>query len=156
MRWQPPAYREENDGKESDRPRLPRIQGISSAKMKIQNIRYGILTADCLWGVGALGLAIGLRYARTNEGISFTRHIQAYGLMALVALSAWVLVYFRIGLDGFQGGWQLSAILAKLIVADFFLMIVVLAAWVSGPLPRGGARGLPIRPAASTADGCPQ
>ena len=75
-----------------------------------------------------MGLAIGLRYARTNDGISFTRHIQAYGLMALVALSAWVLVYFRIGLDGFQGGWQLSAILSKLIVADVFVMIVVLAA----------------------------
>lgn len=96
--------------------------------MKIQNIRYGVFAADCLAGIGALGLAIGLRYARTNDGIALTRHFQAYGLMALVALLAWAVLYFKMGLDGFQGGWQLSAILSKLIVADALLIVVVLAA----------------------------
>ena len=96
--------------------------------MKIQKIRYGILTADCLWGIAGLGLAIGLRYARTNDGIALTRHFQAYGLMAFVALLAWAVLYFKMGLDGFQGGWQLSAILSKLIVADALLMVVVPAA----------------------------
>src|SRR5690349_24287338 len=81
--------------------------------MKIQNIRYGVFAADCLAGIGALGLAIGLRYARTNDGIALTRHFQAYGLMALVALLTWAVLYFKMGLDGFQGGWQLSAILSR-------------------------------------------
>lgn len=103
------------------------MQRVLPNKMKIQNIRYGILIADCLWSTGALGLAIGLRYVHTSDGISLTRHFQAYGLAVLVALAAWVLLYFEMGLDGFQGGWRFSAILSKLIVADALLMVVVLA-----------------------------
>jgi lipopolysaccharide/colanic/teichoic acid biosynthesis glycosyltransferase len=96
--------------------------------MKIENIRYGVFAADCLAGISALGLAIGLRYGMASDGIGFSRHFQDYGLMALVALLAWAVLYFKMGLDGFQGGWQLSAILSKLIVADALLIVVVPAA----------------------------
>ncbi len=95
--------------------------------MKIRNIRYWILTADLLWVLGALGLAIGLRYAGTRDGTGFTEHFQTYSLMIIAAFVAWALLYFEMSLDGFKGGWHLPAILSKAIVAVFLLMIVVLA-----------------------------
>jgi lipopolysaccharide/colanic/teichoic acid biosynthesis glycosyltransferase len=95
--------------------------------MKIQNIRYRILTADLLWILGALGLGIYLRYAGTQETTDFILHFQTYSLMILAAVVAWILLYFEMGLDGFKGGWHFFAILSQLIVAVSLLMIVLLA-----------------------------
>ena len=95
--------------------------------MKIRIIRNCMLAADLLLLVpGALGLAIVLRYAGTREGILFIEHSRAYLPMALVALAAWAFLYFEMSLDGFEGGWLLSAILSRAIVAVSLLMMVVL------------------------------
>jgi lipopolysaccharide/colanic/teichoic acid biosynthesis glycosyltransferase len=95
--------------------------------MKIQNIRYGMLTADLLWVLGALGLGIGLRYAGTKDPIDFAVHFQTYSLMVLAAVVTWTLLYFKMNLDGFGGGWHFPTILSKLIVAVSLLMVFVLS-----------------------------
>lgn len=93
----------------------------------MRNIRYWILTADLLWLVGALALAIRLRYVQVQDGISFSEHIQTYSMMMLVSFVVWTLLYFEMNLDGFIGGWQIPAILSKAIVAVFVQMIAISA-----------------------------
>lgn len=100
---------------------------IFDSKMKLQTIRYWILTTDLLWVLGALGLSIYLRYANTKETTYAAVHFQTYALMALAAVVAWTLLYFGMSLDGFKGGWHLFAILSQLIIAISLLMIVLLA-----------------------------
>src|SRR6267143_5688850 len=100
--------------------------------MKTRNLRYWILTADLLWVLGALGLAIALRYAGTRDAIDLTTRFQSYSLMILAAVVAWSLLYFEMSLDGFKGGWHFFAILSQLIVAVSLLMVVLLAS-VSSP-----------------------
>jgi lipopolysaccharide/colanic/teichoic acid biosynthesis glycosyltransferase len=95
--------------------------------MKIRNLRYWILTADLLWVLGALSLAIALRYAGTRDAIDFTARFQTYFLMILAAVMTWTFLYYEMILDGFKGGWHFPAILSKLVVAVLLLMVVVLA-----------------------------
>src|SRR5258708_31092474 len=95
--------------------------------MKIQNIRYAMLTADLVWIFAALGLGIGLRYAGANDPIGFTMHYRSYSLMLLAAVAAWTFLYFELSLEGFKGGWHFPAIFSKLIVAVSLLMVIVLA-----------------------------
>ena len=95
--------------------------------MKTQKIRYGILAADLLWILGALALAIGLRYAGAEDGIDFSARFQAYLLMILAAGVAWTYLYLEMSIDGFRGGWHFPAVLSKVIVAIALLMTVVLA-----------------------------
>jgi len=95
--------------------------------MKIGKIRYWILSADLLCVLGALALAIGLRYAAATDGINFAQHFKTYYLLIFTVVCTWSLLYFEMGLDGFKGGWHFPAILSKTIVAVSLLMIVVLA-----------------------------
>src|ERR1700681_2057576 len=95
--------------------------------MKIKSLRYWIFSADLLWILGALGLGVFLRYARTKEAVSFTAHFQTYSLLIVAAIVVWTLLYFEMSLDGFKGGWQAFAIISQLIVAVALLMIVLLA-----------------------------
>jgi lipopolysaccharide/colanic/teichoic acid biosynthesis glycosyltransferase len=95
--------------------------------MKNQGFRYGILAADLLWILGALGLGIGLRYAGTRHTIDFATHVQAYSLMILAAVVAWTYLYFEMNLDGFTGGWHLPSVLSKVIVGVALLMAAVTA-----------------------------
>ncbi len=94
--------------------------------MKIRNLRYWILTADLLWVLGALGLAMALRYTGTRDAIDVTTRFQAYLFMIIAAVVAWTLLYFEMSLDGFKGGWHFPTILSKLMVAVLLLMVVVL------------------------------
>jgi lipopolysaccharide/colanic/teichoic acid biosynthesis glycosyltransferase len=93
--------------------------------MKTRKVRYWILAGDWLWGLGALGLAIALHYGLTKNGISFWSRLQDHFLMVLVALAAWTLLYFEMGLDGFKGGWHFPAVFSKVVVAVSVVMVVV-------------------------------
>jgi lipopolysaccharide/colanic/teichoic acid biosynthesis glycosyltransferase len=95
--------------------------------MKIGKIRYWILSADLLWVLGALALAIALRYAGSTGGINFSEHFRTYYLLIFTVVPTWTLLYFEMSLDGFKGGWHFPAILSKTIVAVSLLMVVVLA-----------------------------
>ncbi len=75
----------------------------------------------------ALGLGFRLRYSGPVGSTDFIRHFQTYSLMVLAATVVWTLLYFDMGLDGFKGGWHLSAILSQFVVAVSLLMLVLLA-----------------------------
>lgn len=94
--------------------------------MKIRNLRYWILTADLLWVLGSLQIAIQLRYPASGT-VGATEHSPQYSLITLAAALAWTFLYFEMHLDGFQGGWHLPAIISRLIVAVSVLMAFVLA-----------------------------
>jgi lipopolysaccharide/colanic/teichoic acid biosynthesis glycosyltransferase len=94
--------------------------------MKTGNLRYWILTADLLWVLGSLLIAIQLRYAGSGTA-SVTGHFLEYSLMIFVAELAWSFLYFEMHLDGFQGGWHLPTIISRVIVAVSILMAFVLA-----------------------------
>jgi lipopolysaccharide/colanic/teichoic acid biosynthesis glycosyltransferase len=94
--------------------------------MKTGNLRYWILTADLLWVLGSLLIAVQLRYAGSGTA-SVTGHLLEYSLMILVAELAWLFLYFEMHLDGFQGGWHLPTIISRVIVAVSILMAFVLA-----------------------------
>lgn len=99
--------------------------------MKVRNLRFLVLSTDLCWLLVALGLSFHfsfrLRYSGAEEWTDFILHFQPYSLMILAAIVAWTLLYFEMGLDGFKGGWQLSAILSQFIVAVSLLMVVLLA-----------------------------
>ena len=95
--------------------------------MKSRNLRFWILAADLCWMLAALGLGFRLRYSGVEEWSSVILHFQSYSLIILAAGVAWTLLYFDMGLDGFKGGWHLSAILSQFIVAVSLLMVVLLA-----------------------------
>lgn len=89
--------------------------------------RQLILAGDLVWLVGALLIAVALRYAGAKDGIPFTKHFERYLLVLVLACVSWLYLYFEMSLDGFKGGWHFPAILSKLIVAVSLLMIVVSA-----------------------------
>src|SRR5437588_112072 len=95
--------------------------------MKIRIVRYWILAADFVCLLGALAFAIGLHYVGTRVTIDLPAVFRAYALLVPPALVTWTLLYFEMGLDGFEGGWQLPAIFAKIVVAVSLLMLVLLA-----------------------------
>jgi lipopolysaccharide/colanic/teichoic acid biosynthesis glycosyltransferase len=96
--------------------------------MKVNKIRYLMLTADLLWVLGALAIAITLRYARPEGLNDFALHFQDYSFAIVASIVAWTFLYFEMGLDGFKGGWHFPTIVSKLFVAVAFLMVVLLAA----------------------------
>src|SRR5207302_10049300 len=96
--------------------------------MTTRSVRYWILAADFLWLLGALPLAIGLHYAGSRTTIDFSAVFRAYALLVPPAFMSWTLLYFEMSLDGFKGGWNLPAILSKIVVAISLLVLVLLAA----------------------------
>jgi len=94
--------------------------------MKTQKLRYLILFADLLWGVAAMGLAYWLRYGGNGADSGQL----PVGFLPAVALTLffWSLLSLWLRLDGFRGGWRISAVLAQLVPAVLGLMAMLLAA----------------------------
>src|SRR5260370_12516810 len=95
--------------------------------MTIRIVRYWIRAADFVCLLGALAFAIGLHYPGTRAAIDFPAVLRAYALLIPPALVTWTLLYFEMRLDGFEGGWQLPAILSKIVVAVSVVLLVLLA-----------------------------
>src|SRR5580704_10842922 len=89
--------------------------------------RLSILLLDLVWIVTAFFLAYALRYHRLNldpEPEMFFRFF--YSLIGS-ALLIWALLSLSRSLDGFQGGWQFSAIVSRLTIGVFYLMVFLFA-----------------------------
>lgn len=95
--------------------------------MKIQHLKYGILTSDVFCVVGALGLALAFRYEGLRDISKFTSLFEAYSQFIIAAALTWIFLYFEMNLDGFRGGWHFPAILSKLLVSITSLMVVLSA-----------------------------
>jgi lipopolysaccharide/colanic/teichoic acid biosynthesis glycosyltransferase len=89
-------------------------------------IRNWIIFLDLAWTLSALAIAVVLRYGG-EIGPGREGDLRQYFLMGCVTGSVWILLYFKMSLDGFNGGWHLPTIISRLIVAVCLLMAFVLA-----------------------------
>lgn len=94
--------------------------------MRKPKLQYWILAADLAWGLIALTFSYVLRYGfkwyGPTEG-SFLTFLPPF----LVAIAMWTIIFVWMQLDGFQHGWNPSAVLAQLFIALTLVMLVFLA-----------------------------
>jgi len=94
--------------------------------MNPRNLTSGILISDLLWSVLAMCGALVLRYGLDLRG--FELHLLA--VHASILAAAWVIWTFlslSLALNGFEGGWRLSAVVSHLLLAVTGMMVVLLA-----------------------------
>src|SRR5437868_5996427 len=93
-----------------------------------QRIRQFVLLLDLSWISTAFTLAYLLRYEYLGFGprswISFREFLPGLGS----ALIIWTFLYLSKGLDGFAGGWHLPTALSQILIAVFYLMVLLLSA----------------------------
>jgi lipopolysaccharide/colanic/teichoic acid biosynthesis glycosyltransferase len=94
--------------------------------MKPNSVSRGILLADLAWSVVALLGATALRYG------AFWRAADRSSMYALlpflaVTIVVWTVLSVWMKLDCFRGGWHFPAIFARLFLAAFCLMCVLLS-----------------------------
>src|SRR5437868_7431754 len=94
--------------------------------MRTRRLRTWILTADLSWIALAVIAAYLLRYGVSRE---LTSTVSAYTGIAFLVLTwgAWIVLSSVMDLDGFRGGWRLSAAISHLVLAVSCLMGIVLA-----------------------------
>jgi lipopolysaccharide/colanic/teichoic acid biosynthesis glycosyltransferase len=93
--------------------------------MKSEQLHNRILAADLAWIPVALAaeqaLCSGLRCRHLPLGPS------NFVVYVVCAVFAWVLLSEHMHLDGFRGGWRLSAMVSHLLLATALLMVILLA-----------------------------
>jgi lipopolysaccharide/colanic/teichoic acid biosynthesis glycosyltransferase len=89
--------------------------------------RFSILILDLVWIVLAFLLAYFLRYRYFDLGLESNAAFRIFYSIIGSALLIWTLLSLSRSLDGFQGGWQLSAIASRLLIGIFYLMVFLFA-----------------------------
>jgi lipopolysaccharide/colanic/teichoic acid biosynthesis glycosyltransferase len=93
--------------------------------MKPEQLRNRILAADLAWIPVALAaeqaLCSGLHCSQLPLGPS------NFVVYVICTVLAWVLLSEHLHLDGFRGGWRLSAMVSHLLLAALLLMVLLLA-----------------------------
>lgn len=92
--------------------------------MKVNRLRYWILTADLLWMPVALYLSYAFRHggAVHNHGFWLTYFKFIVGASAL-----WAALFSSMKLDGFRLGWHMPAMASQLILAIASFLLLLLA-----------------------------
>jgi lipopolysaccharide/colanic/teichoic acid biosynthesis glycosyltransferase len=94
--------------------------------MNLRNLSSGILISDLVWSVLAMLGALALRYG-VGLGDAGFRILAAQASFLVAAWIIWTLLSLFLSLDGFEGGWRLSAVVSQLLLAVGGLMVVLLA-----------------------------
>ena len=89
--------------------------------------RLAILLLDLVWIVTAFLLAYALRYHRLDLGFESAISFRIFYSITASALLIWTLLSLSRSLDGFQGGWEFSAIVSRLTIAIFYLLVFLFA-----------------------------
>lgn len=93
---------------------------------KTQKLRNGILAADLFWVVVAMALAYLLRYESTWKDPTRIP-ISAFLPFLTAALILWSVLSPWLHMDGFRGGWRLSAVVSQLLLSVGGLMLILLS-----------------------------
>jgi len=94
--------------------------------MTQRRLSISVLIADLAWCVVAMGSALALRYGvhwSILDKESVLRLLPFFGVAGLL----WVLFSGLLPLDGFRGGWRLSAVVSQLLLAVGSLMLILLS-----------------------------
>lgn len=89
--------------------------------------RLTILLLDLIWVVVAFFFAYALRYQTLSFSIEQEASFRIFYSIIAAAVLIWTLLSLSRSLDGFQGGWQLSAIVSRLAIGIFYLMVFLFA-----------------------------
>src|SRR5258708_40302077 len=93
--------------------------------MKVEQFRNRILAADLAWIPAAVAaeqsLCSGLHCSQLPLNPS------NFAVYVACTVVAWILLSENLHLDGFRGGWRLSALLSHLLLAIILLMVLLLA-----------------------------
>src|ERR1700674_3568425 len=93
--------------------------------MKPEQLRNRILAADLAWDPVALAaeqsLCSGLHCSQLRLGPS------NFVVYVVCTVFSWVLLSENMHLDGFRGGWRLSALVSHLLLAVGLLMVLLFA-----------------------------
>ena len=92
-----------------------------------QKYRFSILMLDLAWVVLAFFFAYALRYHRLDFGRESEVSFRIFYSIIGSALMIWALLSLSRSLDGFHGGWQFSAIVSRLTIGIFYLMVFLFA-----------------------------
>jgi len=94
--------------------------------MNQRKLSSGILISDLLWSTLAMAGALLLRY-----GVEFGTVVAGPASALLPFLAAtwviWTLLFRLLSLDGFRGGWRLSAVVSQLLLSVGGLMLILLS-----------------------------
>lgn len=96
--------------------------------MQPRKLRNGILVADLVWAAPALIIASALRFGFEGHSRVLWHPFAEFGFEFIAALIVWSLLYERMGLDGFRGGWYFPAIFSRIFLGVSAVMVVMLAA----------------------------
>jgi len=94
--------------------------------MSQRNLRLRVLIADLLWSFAAMGIAVTLRYGPYWSGVDADAASQLFHFLA-AAIFIWALFSFVVPIDGFRGGWRVSAVVSQLLLAVSALMLILLS-----------------------------
>src|SRR5271169_6295234 len=89
--------------------------------------QFTILVLDLIWIVMAFFFAYALRYHRLGLGSESAISFRIFYFITALAVLIWALLSLSRSLDGFQGGWQFSAITSRLTIGVFYLMVFLFA-----------------------------
>jgi lipopolysaccharide/colanic/teichoic acid biosynthesis glycosyltransferase len=94
--------------------------------MNPRNLSSGILLSDLAWSIFAMAGALALRYGVHLDGVDLTFAAAQLPFLA-ASWAVWILLSLFLALDGFDGGWRLSAVISQLLLSVGGLMLVLLS-----------------------------
>jgi lipopolysaccharide/colanic/teichoic acid biosynthesis glycosyltransferase len=94
--------------------------------MNQRNLSAGILISDLVWSTLAMAAALLLRYG-TEWGHAEVRSATALLPFLAATWGIWTLFSLLLPLDGFRGGWRLSAVFSQLLLSVGGLMLILLS-----------------------------
>src|ERR1017187_4512393 len=104
---------------------LPRKQPEPIA-MNQRKLSSRILLSDLLWSMLAMAAALLLRY---EVELVHVEVVSASALLPFLAATwiIWTFLFRFLSLDGFRGGWRLSAVVSQLLLSVGALMLILLS-----------------------------
>jgi lipopolysaccharide/colanic/teichoic acid biosynthesis glycosyltransferase len=94
--------------------------------MNQRRLSVAVLIADLVWSLVAMGTAIILRYGVHWSPLDKDSAFHLLPFLG-VAWLIWALFSLLLPLDGFRGGWRLSAVVSQLLLAVGGLMLILLS-----------------------------
>lgn len=94
--------------------------------MTQRSLSVSLLIADLFWSVAAMLSALALRYGVHWNQVAKDSVAQLLPFFA-AALCIWTLFSLVLPLDGFRGGWRLSAVISQLLLAVGTLTLILLS-----------------------------
>ncbi len=94
--------------------------------MSQRHLSSGILVSDLLWSIVAMDVAVVLRYGTQWSHVQMDAASSLFPFLAATWV-IWTLLSLSLPLDGFRGGWRLSAVIAQLLLGVGGLVLILLS-----------------------------